>query len=178
MRQRVRASYAHTVMGTEPSSGRHVVHNGYVVTVEASLDGAPEDERNPFDAMEWWEVEAALSELPESQAELLATIIERMRSGWSFEDAPSLDDLFEETLPAPSPAAVSSVPAKTLALVRVAARMGAYGALGEEPLLNAEISSALSQGWSATEVEQFVELAYEAGFAVGLECAPTGEIEE
>ncbi|MCY3733593.1 MAG: hypothetical protein OXG42_04875, partial [Chloroflexi bacterium] len=70
LRQRVRAAYAHTVYGEEPSSRRHTVHNAYVVTVEESLGGAPDDETNPFDAMEWWDVPAAVAELPEQQSEL------------------------------------------------------------------------------------------------------------
>ena len=107
VRQRVRAAYAHTVYGEEPSSGRHTVHNAYVVTVQESLDGAPEDETNPFDAMEWWDTTSAIAELPEPQAELLATIIERRESGWTFDDDSTLDDLFREPDP-PSPVAVPS----------------------------------------------------------------------
>ena len=105
LRQRIRAAYAHTVYGEEPSSGRHTVHNAYVVTVQESLDGAPEDETNPFDAMEWWDATSAIAELPEPQAELLATIIERRESGWTFEDNSTLDDLFGEQDP-PSQVAV------------------------------------------------------------------------
>ena len=107
LRQRVRAAYAHTVYGEEPSSGRHTVHNAYVVTVQESLDGAPEDETNPFDAMEWWDTTSAIAELPEPQAELLATIIERRESGWTFDDDSTLDDLFGEPDP-PPPVAVPS----------------------------------------------------------------------
>ena len=105
LRQRVRAGYAHTVYGEEPSSGRHTVHNAYVVTVEQALDGAPDDESNPFDAMEWWDVTSAVAELPEQQAELLSTVIERRASGWDFEADSTLDDLFAEP-DSPSPVAV------------------------------------------------------------------------
>ena len=94
LRQRVRASYAHTVYGEEPTSGRHTIHNGYVVTVEQALDSAPADETNPFDAMEWWDVSAAITELPEQQSELLAAIIERVQSGWDFDADSSLEALF------------------------------------------------------------------------------------
>ena len=109
LRQRIRAAYAHTVYGEEPSSGRHTVHNAYVVTVQESLDGAPEDETNPFDAMEWWDTTSAIAELPEPQAELLATIIERRESGWTFEDDSTLDDLFGE----PDPPSSVAVPSRT-----------------------------------------------------------------
>ena len=94
LRQRVRAVYADTVSGQEPSSGRHTIHNAYVVTVEAALDGAPDDETNPFDAMEWWDVASALEVLPEEQGQLLSTVVERRDSGWQFEDDQTLDDLF------------------------------------------------------------------------------------
>jgi len=96
LRQRVRAGYAHTVYGEEPSTGRHTVHNAYVVTVEEALDGAPDDETNPFDAMEWWDTTSAVAELPEQQAELLSTVLERRASGWDFEADSTLDDLFAE----------------------------------------------------------------------------------
>ena len=103
LRQRVRAGYAHTVYGEEPASGRHTVHNAYVATVEEALDGAPDDESNPFDAMEWWDVTSAIAELPEQQAELLSTVVERRDSGWDFEADSTLDDLFAEPdLPPPA----------------------------------------------------------------------------
>ena len=94
LRQRVRVSYAHTVYGEEPTSGRHTIHNGYVVTVEQALDSAPADETNPFDAMEWWDVSAAITELPERQSELLTAIIERVESGWDFDADSSFEALF------------------------------------------------------------------------------------
>ena len=94
LRQRVRVSYAHTVYGEEPTSGRHTIHNGYVVTVEQALDPAPADETNPFDAMEWWDVSAAITELPERQSELLTAIIERVESGWDLDADSSLETLF------------------------------------------------------------------------------------
>ena len=116
LRQRVRATYAHTVYGEEPSGGRHTVHNAYVVTVEEALDGAPDDETNPFDAMEWWDVSSAVAELPEQQAELLAAVIERRESGWDFEADSTLDDLFGEPTPVPP----TTVPARTHAERRAA----------------------------------------------------------
>lgn len=109
LRQRVRAGYAHTVYGEEPSSGRHTVHNAYVVTVEQALDGAPDDESNPFDAMEWWDATSAVAEVPEQQAELLSTVIERRASGWDFDADSTLDDLFAE----PDSPPLASVPTRT-----------------------------------------------------------------
>ncbi len=96
LHQRIRAGYAHTVYDEEPSSGRHTIHNAYLVTVSEILDGAPHDKSNPFDAMEWWDVEPAVAELPEAQAKLLATVVERHESGWDFDADATLDDLFGE----------------------------------------------------------------------------------
>ncbi len=109
LRQRVSAAYAHTVFGDEPQSGRHTVHNAYVVSVEAALDGAPSDENNPFDAMEWWDVSSAIAELPLAQAELLSTVIQRIEQGWDFETDSSLDALFADE---PSPAS-EPIPTRT-----------------------------------------------------------------
>ena len=95
LRQRVRAVYAHTVTGPEPSSGRHAVHNAYLVEVQSALDGAPDDETNPFDAMEWWDATDAIGELPEAQGVLLGAVLDKLESGWNFE-ADNLDDLFGE----------------------------------------------------------------------------------
>ena len=116
LRQRVRAAYAHTVYGEEPSSGRHTVHNAYVVTVDQALDGAPQDETNPFDAMEWWDVPSAVAELPDQQAELVSTVVERIESGWDFAIDSTLDDLFAE----PDPPPPSSLPNRTHAERRAA----------------------------------------------------------
>ncbi len=109
LRQRIRAGYAHTVTGAEPSSGRHTIHNAYLVTVDEALDGDPADhdghnaESNPFDAMEWWDVAPAVAELPEAQAQLLSTVVERRESGWDFDTDATLDDLFAEPIPTPRP---------------------------------------------------------------------------
>lgn len=116
LRQRVRAGYAHTVYGEEPSSGRHTVHNAYAVTVEQALDGAPDDETNPFDAMEWWDVTSAVAELPEQQAELLSTVIERRASGWDLDADSTLDDLFA----VPDSWPLASVPTRAHADLRTA----------------------------------------------------------
>ncbi len=116
LRQRIRAGYAHTVTGEDPSTGGHAIHNAYVVTVEESIEGAPEDETNPFDAMEWWDVPSALAELPDQQAELLSTVVERRESGWDFEDDSSLENLFGELDTPTSP----SVPNRTHAERRAA----------------------------------------------------------
>ena len=94
LRQRVQAHYADTVFGQEPSSGRHTIHNAYVVTVNSVLEGAPDDESNPFDAMEWWDVSSALRELPEQQSELLSRVLERFQSGYDFSADDTLDEIF------------------------------------------------------------------------------------
>ncbi len=125
LRQRVRAAYAGTVYGEEPASGRHTVHNAYVVTVEAALDGAPSDETNPFDAMEWWDVAAALPELPPEQAELLTTVVERLEAGEQFEADSTLDDLFADAEAAPQ----APLPERRHAQRRHAQRRAAGSAL-------------------------------------------------
>ncbi|MDE2966196.1 MAG: hypothetical protein OXS30_01740 [Chloroflexota bacterium] len=165
LRQRVRAGYAHTVYGDEPSSGRHTVHNAYVVRVEETLDGAPDDESNPFDAMEWWHVPSAVAELPEQQAELLATVIDRLESGWTFEDDTDLDDLFgraeiedpnsQNETPAPSPLRLTP---RVEALVRLALS----AALDTGAALERDLQAARDQGWSPTELERTVELGQQA----------------
>ena len=116
LRQRVRAGYAHTVYGEEPTSRRHTVHNAYVVTVDEALDGAPDEESNPFDAMEWWDLPAAVAELPEQQAELLSTVVERRDSGWDFEAGSTLDDLFAQ----PNSPHIAAAPTRTHADRRAA----------------------------------------------------------
>ena len=161
LRQRVRAGYAHTVYGQEPSSDRHTVHNAYVVTVEEALSGAPDDESNPFDAMEWWDVASAVAELPEQQAELLSTVVERRQSGWTFEDDASLDDLFgqadvEVRNDRGSEQEVSGRPlsARDEALVRLA--LSAALETGED--FKRDLHAARHQGWSEAEIARTVEL--------------------
>lgn len=175
LRQRVRAAYVHTVYGEEPTSGRHTVHNAYLVTVEEALDGAPDDETNPFDAMEWWDVPSAVAELPPSQAELLSTVIERRESGWDFDAGPSLDDLFDEGMstPAVAPPSRASLSARDLALTRLAARIATTNALGQDKDWEPELQSAQTHGWTMGELEQIVLLAAELGRSARLECAPT-----
>lgn len=165
LRQRVRAGYAHTVYGEEPSSGRHTVHNAYVVTVEQALDGAPDDETNPFDAMEWWDVTSAVAELPEQQAELLSTVVERRQSGWTFESDTSLDDLFgqvevEARNDRGSDREVSGRPlsARDEALVRLALS----AALKTSEDFERHLHAAREQGWTETEIARIVELGQAA----------------
>lgn len=178
LRQQIRAAYAHTVYGPDPSSGRHTIHNAYLVTVESALDGAPQDERNPFEAMEWWEIDTALAELPDQQAELLGTVVERLQEGWRFEDDTSLDALFDETgspdaaIGSESPAALSP---RHLTLVRLASRIAASHAIGRDADLDADLQEARSQGWSVVELEQIAALASELGRAASLDCAPASE---
>lgn len=159
LRQRVRADYAHTVYGEEPASGRHTVHNAYLVSVEASLDGAPNDETNPFDAMEWWDVASAVAELPNQQAELLQTVVERLEQGWNFEGGADLDALFggsrdgaglSEQTPVPSP----GLEPRVEALVQLA--LGA--ALNPDAALERDLQAARDHGWSASELQRAVEL--------------------
>ncbi|MDE2746168.1 MAG: hypothetical protein OXI41_09335 [Chloroflexota bacterium] len=165
LRQRVRVGYAHTVYGEEPSSARHTVHNAYVVTVEETLDGAPDDESNPFDAMEWWDAASAVSELPDQQAELLSTVIERRRAGWTFEDDANLDDLFgrvevEARNDRGSDHGMSgrSLSARDEALVRLALS----AALKAGADLEQHLQAARDLGWSAAEIGRTIELGQAA----------------
>ena len=96
LRQQVRADYLETVYGTEPQSGRHTVHNGYLVTVLEALDPQPEDETNAFDAMQWFDPEVALAELPQEQAALLAAALQRRANGWTPDEDITLETLFED----------------------------------------------------------------------------------
>jgi len=165
LRQRVRAGYAHTVYGAEPSSGRHAVHNAYAVTVEEALDGAPDDESNPFDAMEWWDAALAVAELPEQQAELLSTVIERRQAGWTFEDDASLDDLFgraeveaRNDRGSDQEVAGRRLSARDEALVRLALSAALKTGADFERSLHA----ARDLGWSAAEIARSVELGQAA----------------
>ncbi len=179
LRQRVAAAYACTVYGREPTSGRHAIHNAYLVTVKETLDATPDDESNPFDGMEWWDAASALAELPEQQAELLATVIERLGSGWDFEADTSLDELFAESdslsvFPQPDS---DSLAERDIALTRLAARVAASSALGRDLDWETEVRSALRLGWTQAELEQVGVVAAELGRAASLECAPTNEPE-
>ena len=180
LRQRVRAAYAHTVYGPEPSSGRHTIHNGYLVTVDSTLDGAPDDETNPFDAMEWWQVESALSELPEQQAELLGTVIDRLQQGWSFDDDTDLDTLFDEnaSVSAVEPQRADSLSFSDIALTRLAARVAANHALGRDVDLGAELQAAHEQDWTWPQLEQAALIAAEVGRSASLDCAPVIDDEQ
>ena len=175
LRQRVRATYVHTVYGEEPSSGRHSVHNAYLVTVEESLDGASKDETNPFDAMEWWDVRSAVAELPDQQAELLSLVVERRESGWDFGVDSTLDDLFGEPTSPPvvAPPSATAVPPRVLALTRMVARIAASNALGQDVEWEEEWLAAHSHGWTMVELDQIGLLAAELGRSASLECAPT-----
>ena len=156
MRQRVRASYAHTVYGSEPASQRHTIHNAYLVTVEEALDGAPDDESNPFDAIEWWDASSAIAEVPDQQGELLATIIERLDSGWDFAADSSLDDLFAEDVPKPQVPrpGPNSLTDREIALTRLAGRIAATAALGRNLDWEADVQAAVALGLTREELEQ------------------------
>ncbi|MCY3559170.1 MAG: hypothetical protein OXH13_11095 [Chloroflexi bacterium] len=180
MRQRVRAVYAHTVYGPEPASRRHTIHNAYLVTVKEALDGAPDDESNPFDAVEWWDASSALAELPEQQGELLATVIERLDSGWDFEANASLEDLFAEDVstPATPQPAPDSLTDRVAALTRIAARVAAGAALGRDLDLDADFQKALSLGWTRRELEQVGVIAAELGRNASLDCSQSNDHED
>lgn len=96
LRQDVTAGYMETVFGEEPQSGRHTVHNGYLVTLRGALDPQPDDEANPFDAAQWFTREEALAELPSEQAALLRAAIELDEAGIAPEPAGDPDALFAE----------------------------------------------------------------------------------
>ncbi len=159
LRQQVRVAYAHTVTANEPSSGRHSVHNGYLVTAQEALNGAPDDESNPFDDSQWWTAAEAVAALPDPQAELLATILERLNSGWTFEDDSGLDDLFAEPK-APTPAQ-PSLAANVEALLRLAVNAAA----NQEANLDTDLQAARDHGWSWSELQQAIELARQASIS-------------
>ena len=96
LRQQVRVHYLQTVYGSEPQSGRHTVHNGYLVSVLEALDPQPQDETNPFDSIQWFDPAVALAELPEEQAALLATAVDRRAQGWTPEEDITLESLFDD----------------------------------------------------------------------------------
>ncbi|MCY3568673.1 MAG: hypothetical protein OXH38_08595 [Chloroflexi bacterium] len=179
MRQRVRAVYAHTVYGPEPESQRHTIHNAYLVTVEEAFDGAPDDESNPFEAMEWWDASSAIAELPDQQSELLANVIERLDSGWDFAADTSLDDLFAEEVPGSVDmrSGPDSLRDRDVALARLAGRIAASAALARDLDWDADFQKALSLGWTRPELEQVGVIATELGRAASLECAPANEDE-
>ncbi len=165
LRQRIRAGYAHTVYGEEPSSGRHTVHNAYVVTVEESIEGAPADETNPFDAMEWWEVTAAVAELPEQQAELLGTVVQRRESGWDFDADSTLDTLFggrEIEQPA-TQAAVGALPPEGLTpKLEALVQLALSAALDSDASIERDRQAARELGWSSEELDRTMELGARA----------------
>ena len=106
----VSSRYALTVTGTEPSTDVHTIHNAYVVTTDSRVDGMSDMERYPFEAWRWWDVEAALPELPDMHAELLSRVVELRESGWQLEDDETLDDLFDDDEPEEPALQHSSIP--------------------------------------------------------------------
>ena len=96
LRQEVAIGFVETVFGEEPLTGRHTVHNGYLVTPRVALDPQPDDETNPFDAMQWFGREEALAELPSEQAALLRAAIALDEQGVAPEPPADLDALFGE----------------------------------------------------------------------------------
>lgn len=96
LRQEVAIGFVETIFGEEPQSGRHTVHNGYLVTPRGALDPQPDDETNPFDAMQWFGRNEALAELPSEQAALLRAAIALDEQGVAPEPPADLDALFGE----------------------------------------------------------------------------------
>ncbi len=96
LRQEVEIGFVETVFGEEPQTGRHAVHNGYLVTLRGALDPQPDDESNPFDAMQWFGRDEALAELPSEQAALLRGAIALDEQGAAPEPPADLDALFGE----------------------------------------------------------------------------------
>ena len=96
LRQEVEIGFVETVFGEEPQTGRHTVHNGYLVTLRGALDPQPDDESNPFDAMQWFGRDEALAELPSEQAALLRGAIALDEQGAAPEPPADLDALFGE----------------------------------------------------------------------------------
>ena len=114
LRQEVEIGFVETVFGEEPQTGRHTVHNGYLVTLRGALDPQPDDESNPFDAMQWFGREEALAELPSEQAALLRGAISLDEQGAAPEPPTDLDALFGEPPAQPAqpgmPAAETRLP--------------------------------------------------------------------
>lgn len=96
LRQEIEIGFVETVFGEEPQTGRHTVHNGYLVTLRGALDPQPDDESNPFDAMQWFGREEALAELPSEQAALLRGAIALDEQGAAPVPPADLDALFGE----------------------------------------------------------------------------------
>lgn len=111
LRQEVEIGFVETVFGEEPQTGRHTVHNGYLVTLRGALDPQPDDETNPFDAMQWFGREEALAELPSEQAALLRAAIALDEQGGAPEPPADLDALFGE--PPVQPAQTVALAAET-----------------------------------------------------------------
>lgn len=111
LRQEVAIGFVETIFGEEPQSGRHTVHNGYLVTPRGALDPQPDDETNPFDAMQWFGRDEALAELPSEQAALLRAAVALDEQGVAPEPPADLDALFGE--PPASPAQPAAPAAET-----------------------------------------------------------------
>lgn len=153
LRQDATVAYLATVAGEDPESGRHTVHNGYLVTGTRALDPQPADEANPFDAMEWHEAGAALAELPREQAALLRAALERAELGIAPAPVPTLDDMFEE----PAGAAVEpprrpeGLSPREAALVEYAYLLGAGGPI---EAVEEAMFEMLSEGVPKGEIER------------------------
>ena len=153
LRQRAATAYLATVTGEDPQSGRHTVHNGYLVTDTEAIDLQPPDEANPFDAMEWFDMDNAQIELPRAQAELLREALKQRALGAAPDPGPTLDEVFEE----PSGAAMEllrrpeGLSPREMALVEYAYLLGAGGPI---EAVEEAMFEVLSEGVPKGEIER------------------------
>ena len=155
LRQEITAGYAGTVTGNDPDSGRHVVHNAYRVLEAEPIPDQPDDEGNPFDAMEWYRPEAALSELPPEQAALLRAALEHPELGTEAEPIPPLDALFEQQQPPrPEHELPERLSPREMALAEYAFWVGARASVD---VLEEAMFEVLSEGVPKDEVARMRE---------------------
>lgn len=153
LRQRAATAYLATVTGEDPQSGRYTVHNGYLVTDTEAIDLQPPDEANPFDAMEWFDMDNAQIELPHAQADLLREALKQQALGVAPDPGPTLDDVFEE----PTGAAMEllrrpeGLSPREMALVEYAYLLGAGGPL---EAVEEAMFEVLSEGVPKGEIER------------------------
>ena len=180
LRQRATTAYLATVTGEDPQSGRHTVHNGYLVAETEAIDLQPPDEANPFEAMEWFDMDNAQVELPYVQAELLREALRQQALGVAPEPRPTLDEVFEE----PTGAAMEllqrpeGLSPREMALVEYAYLLGAGGPL---EAVEEAMFEVLSEGVPKGEIERmraYFEGLYahlpKSGSAAPLRTMPAG----
>ena len=153
LRQRATTAYLATVTGEDPQSGRHTVHNGYLVAEAEAIDLHPPDEANPFDAIEWFDMDNAQIELPHPQAELLREALNQQWLGAAPDPGPTLDDMFEESAGAAMepPRRPEGLSPREAALAEYAYLLGAGGPV--EAVAEA-MFKMLSEGVPKGEIER------------------------